>query len=248
MLDIELLFEYTSARLTVPEEQAMAAKKKAKKLSQRQESILLFIEECIAERKHPPSIREICDHCDVSSTSVADYNLKRLEELGYIERTSKVSRGIQVSRPIGPLRETEETVHVPLYGQIAAGDPISIPEADVPPEDYIEVARNLLHSPPGRPLFALRVRGQSMIDALIDDGDIVVVAHQETAENGDMVAAWIESREEWTLKRFYRSGESVTLRPANPMLFTEQDVAEKLTFPASDVKISGRVCLVVRQV
>nr|MBA3533778.1 repressor LexA [Ardenticatenales bacterium] len=137
---------------------------------------------------------------------------------------------------------------VPLYGRIAAGDPISMPQADVPPESYIDIARELLRAPANKELFALRVRGQSMIDALVDDGDIVVLAHQETANNGDMVAAWIESREEWTLKRFYQNSDRVTLRPANPMMFTEQDIQQKFTFPAEDVKISGKVCLVLRQI
>lgn len=226
----------------------MAAKKKSKKLSQRQAAILAYIEECIATRKHPPSIREICEHCEISSTSVADYNLKRLEELGYIERASKVSRGIQVLNPQGALLESEEGYRVPLYGRIAAGDPITLPENDVPAAEYLDIARELLRAPANKRLFALRVRGHSMIDALVDDGDIVVLAHQETADNGDMVAAWIESREEWTLKKFYQEKERVILRPANPLMFSEEDIQQRFTFPAEDVKISGRVCLVLRQI
>ena len=226
----------------------MAGKKKSKKPSERQERILLYIESCIAERRHPPSIREICDECDISSTSVADYNLKKLEEMGYIERTNKVSRGIQVIKPIGALLESDVSLNVPLYGRIAAGDPIAMPDPDVVPEDFIEIARTLLRLPPNREVFALQVSGQSMIDALVDDGDIVVLTHQQTAENGDMVAAWIESRQEWTLKRFHQNGDAVTLRPANPTMFTEKDIHERFTFPATDVQISGRVCMVLRQV
>lgn len=225
----------------------MAAKKKEKKLSERQRSILLYIEECIATQTHPPSIREICEECEISSTSVADYNLKRLEALGYIDRKSNISRGIQVVRPIGALLESEEKYNVPLYGSIAAGEPIFTPDNEVPAEQYIEIARNLFRSPTNKTLYALRVKGQSMIDALVDDGDIVILSHQETADNGDMVAAQIRN-EEWTLKRFYRHGSKVELRPANPAMFTEEDVKQKFTFPAGDIKISGKVCLVLRQI
>jgi repressor LexA len=222
-------------------------KTKKKEMSPRQECMLHFIEKCIATRKRPPSIREICDECGISSTSVADYNLNRLAELGYIDRTSKVSRGIEVIRPVGAMLESEQTINVPVYGKIAAGDPIYMPDSDVRPEEFVELARNLLKTPKSKKLFALRVEGQSMVDALVDDGDIVVLSHQETANNGDMVAAWIESREEWTLKKFFQSGETVTLRPANPAMFTEEVISQRFTFPAQDVKVSGKVCLVVRQ-
>lgn len=223
------------------------AAKKVKKLSARQESILLYIEECIVTRKHPPSIREICEHCQISSTSVADYNLKRLEAMGYIDRQSNISRGIQVLRPMGALLEADGKYNVPLYGTIAAGEPIFTPNNDTPPEKYIEIARGLLRAPANKTFYALRVKGQSMIDALVDDGDIVVLAHQETANNGDMVAAQIRN-EEWTLKRFFQRGNTVELRPANPAMYTEQDIKHKFTFPAGDVKISGKVCLVLRQI
>ncbi len=223
----------------------MAAKNKTG-LSKRQQRILLFIEQCIVDRSQPPSIREICDHCDISSTSVADYNLKRMEEKGYISRMSNVSRGIQVLRPNGPMLETEEAYNVPLCGKIAAGTPIPLPEESVP-EDFIEIAKKHLRAPAGRKLFALRVEGQSMIDALVDDGDVVILSSQETADNGDMVAAWIKSREEATLKRFYQQGDRVVLRPANRAMFTEEQIKKDFTFPASEVQISGKVCFVFRQ-
>lgn len=228
----------------------MMAKRKSKPLSQRQSKILSYIEHCIASYNHPPSIREICDECNISSTSVADYNLKQLEKKGYIERKSNVSRGIQVLRPIGSLQKEKNTVRVPLYGTITAGQPIYTPNNDMLAEEYIELSRELFSAPFGKELYALRVKDQSMIDALVDDGDIVVLAHQETANNGDMVAAQLlrDGQYEWTLKRFHQEGEIVQLRPANPAMFTEQDVLEKFTFPAQDVKISGKVCLVIRQV
>jgi repressor LexA len=159
-----------------------------------------------------------------------------------------VSRGIQVIRPIGPLLETEGDYTVPLYGDIAAGEPIPIPQEDFRPEEYIEVTKKLLRVPPGSNLYALRVKGQSMIDALVDDGDVVVLTHQSTAESGDMVAAWIKSREEATLKRFYQSGEKVTLKPANPLMYSEEDIKRDFTFPATDVQIDGKVHLVLRRV
>ena len=226
----------------------MSPKRPKSELSDRQKSILHFIEKRIARKMPPPSIREICEGCDISSTSVVDYNLKRMEALGYIDRTGKVSRGIQVLRPIGALREDELKVNVPLYGRIAAGTPIQMPEGDRTPDDHLEVARDLLRAPVGQSLFALRVDGTSMVDALVDDGDVVILAAQETAERGEMVAAWIQSRDEWTLKKYYPKGDgTVELRPANRASFTEKDIREKFTFPATDVQISGRVCLVLRQ-
>ena len=228
----------------------MAVKKKSKKLSRRQKEILLYIEECIASNKHPPSIREICQKCGISSTSVVDYNLRRLEEMNYIDRKSNISRGIQVLSPIGALLQSASKYNIPLYGTITAGEPIFTPDNETPAEEYLEIARSLFGTSPTKPLYALRVKGQSMIDALVDDGDIVVLAHQENADNGDMVAAQIVSdgHHEWTLKRFYQRDNMVELRPANPAMFTEQDIKQKFTFPAENVKISGKVCLVVRQI
>lgn len=224
----------------------MTGKRKSKDLSPRQEKMLLFIEDCLANH-HPPSIREICESCDISSTSVADYNLKRLEELGYISRKDNVSRGIQVLRPIGTKLLDDSKVQVPLVGEIAAGKPMSVPDNDTVAEHYIEIARDLIRVTPKRGLFALRVKGHSMIDALVDDGDIVVISPQETADNGNMVAAQIRDSSEWTLKRFYKKGDKIVLQPANSSMFSEEDVRSKFTFPANDVTIAGRVCLVLRQ-
>jgi repressor LexA len=224
------------------------ADRKAKRLSERQRRMLLFIEDCIAKRSQPPSIREICDHCDISSTSVADYNLKRLEERGYISRMSNVSRGIQVTTPIGALQETEDSYNIPVLGKIAAGAPIPLPEdTDTPAEEFIELAKTHMRAPVGKQLFALRVEGHSMIDALVDNGDVVILTKQETANNGEMVAAWIRPREEATLKRFYQNGDKVTLRPANASMFTEEEIKQNFTFPAEDIQISGKVCFVFRQ-
>ncbi len=224
----------------------MTGKRKSKDLSPRQEKILLYIEDCLANH-HPPSIREICEACKISSTSVADYNLKRLEELGYIDRKGNVARGIQVVKPIGTKLLDNSKLNIPLYGKIAAGEPVYVPDADAPVEDFVEVARTMIPGAANNRLFALRVKGQSMIDALVDDGDIVVIAQQDTADNGNMVAAQIRNSSEWTLKRFYRKGDKVVLQPANSSMFNEEDVRSKFTFPANDVTIAGRVCLVLRQ-
>lgn len=229
----------------------MAAKKAKKDLSKRQESILLFIEERIVSGFPPPSIREICEECNVSSTSVADYNLKRLEALGYIDRTNRVSRGIQVIRPIGAMRDNLKEIRVPLWGTIAAGDPIEPPENDFPPEEELIIPHKLLgDGAHGKNLFALRVKGESMVDALVGDGDIVVMAPQENAEKGQMVAAWIPSKDMWTLKKYYPhdDGKKIELRPANRAAYSDDDIKEKFTFDATDVRISGRVHMVYRQV
>jgi repressor LexA len=127
---------------------------------------------------------------------------------------------------------------LPVLGQIAAGQPISVPD-DPDPEDYIEVSSDMVGA--REEVFALHVKGDSMIDALINDGDIVVLQQTDTAENGEMVAAWIEDREETTLKRFYREDGMIRLQPANPTMgpIFEQD---------SNVRIQGRVIAVIRSV
>lgn len=216
----------------------------ARGLSNRQRDILLFIEEYIADHTYPPTIRDICEGCSISSTSVVDYNLKRLEELEYIKRDSEVSRGIQVLRPIGNLTVNGRLM-VPLVGRIAAGRPIPVPGEGNTFEDaheYIELARGLVKPPRDKRLYALRVEGDSMIGDLISDGDIVIIAGQETADNGDMIAAWVDRGHgdgETTLKRIYRQGNQVMLKPSNPLM-------EEMLFPASQVQVMGRVFMVIR--
>lgn len=205
-------------------------------LSEKQQLILEFLETFIAEHDYPPSIRDIQNGCNISSTSVVDYNLKRLEEKGLIRRDREVSRAIELLNGLGERRR--RTVAVPLLGKIAAGIPIPVHPEQVAPEELIELTEDQAR---GRAnLFALRVQGTSMIDALINDGDIVVLEPRETADPGEMVAAWIEDRGETTLKRYYPEGAKVRLQPMNSTMDPIYEDADK-------VRIQGRVVATIRE-
>lgn len=197
--------------------------KEFKRLSQRQQNMMRFMHLYMQERGFPPSIREIGEECDIGSTSVVNYNLNKLVDAGYIERSGKVSRGLRIVGAIPGLTSgprvlgTAGSHRVALVGRIAAGEPISLPEDighHVEEEDYITVPPQLLGGYDDE-VFALTVRGDSMIDSMIQDGDIVILRQQNTAENGEMVAAWLTEENETTLKHFYREADRIRLQPAN---------------------------------
>ena len=151
-----------------------------KHISKRQERILEFLGEYIEENGYPPSIREIGTAAGISSTSVVSYNLRRLEEKGYISRDKEVSRGLKLTSAAFAQVQVapEAVVRVPVLGRIVAGAPIPVPASDFPlmGDETIELTRDILGDPTG--LYALQVEGDSMIDALVHDGDIVVMRHQ----------------------------------------------------------------------
>lgn len=210
-----------------------------KDLSRRQQSILEFIERFLDENDYPPTIRDIQTDLGISSTSVVDYNLKALEARGYIRRNSKISRGIElVNRGSG----RRNVVAIPVIGQIAAGLPIPVP-GDLEGSDVtetVELGSDLVRGT-GQDLFALRVKGLSMIDAFINDGDVVVLRKQETCENGETVAVWLRDQRETTLKKFYLEGDRVRLQPENRTM-------EPIYTPAENVEVQGRLVTVVRSV
>jgi repressor LexA len=201
-----------------------------KGLSAKQQSILKFMREFINERDYPPSIRDIQEGCDISSTSVVDYNLKALETKGFIKRDREVSRGIEL---LDGGKRRARTVSVPIIGTIAAGQPIPVPSNDNVDFDNVYEATEEMTR--GREnVFALKVRGTSMIDALVNDGDIVILEQTAAADDGDMVAAWLKKENEATLKKFYREGDRVRLQPANSTM--------KPIFTAADnVEVQGKV-------
>ncbi|RIK46281.1 MAG: repressor LexA [Chloroflexi bacterium] len=208
-----------------------------KQLSRRQQSILEFIESFSDERSYPPTIREIQEGLGISSTSVVDYNLNVLEQHNLIRRNRNISRGIELAtRPAA----RRGVVVIPVIGRIAAGEPIPVPD-DLSMQEYpdaIELGADVLGSRTDG-LFALRVKGHSMVDALINDGDVVVLRHQETCENGDTVAVWLKDERETTLKRFYQEGARVRLQPANVTMspiYTTPD----------NVEIQGKLVTVIR--
>ncbi|MDI3341188.1 MAG: transcriptional repressor LexA [Sphaerobacter sp.] len=208
-----------------------------KPLSRRQQMMLDYIERFLEENTYPPTIREIQRDLNISSTSVVDYNLNILEQRNLIRRNRNISRGIElVNRPL-PARNV---VQVPVIGQIAAGEPIPVPEDLVIDEttETINISTDLT-GPRTDGLFALRVKGLSMVDALINDGDIVILRHQQTCENGDTVAVWLRAEKETTLKRFYHEGTRIRLQPANATMspiYTTPD----------NVEIQGKLVTVVR--
>ncbi|MBE0481166.1 MAG: repressor LexA [Dehalococcoidia bacterium] len=208
-----------------------------KALSLKQRRILAFLRQFREEKDYPPTIRDIVRGCGISSTSVVDYNLNVLEREGYIRRDREVSRGIEVLD-----RERSRVVRVPLIGCIAAGEPMPVPTSDtweLEPLETIEVSSDLTRDRDW--VYALRVKGTSMIDALISDGDIVIMQQANTAGDGDMVAAWLKNEGEITLKKLYREADRVRLQPANSQMkpiFTE----------AGNVEVQGRVVGVIRHI
>ncbi len=218
-----------------------------KELSARQKQILAYIEDFLTKKGYPPTIREIQGHLKPAasgkpvSTSVVDYNLNILEDRNYIRRNRHISRGIELINP--PVAVTGgNRVAIPLVGQIAAGQPIAVPEdlAEGEFAENVELSPELL---PQRTdgLFALRVKGHSMVDALIGDGDIVVLRPQATAENGETVAVWLKDQKETTLKRFYHEGARVRLQPANVTM-------DPIFTTPENCEIQGRLVSVFRTV
>jgi repressor LexA len=210
----------------------------AKELSPKQQGILRFIRGFIEQHDYPPSIRQIQEGCRISSTSVVDYNLKALERQGFIRRDREVSRAIEVLERGG---RRPRTMAIPIIGRIAAGQPIPVPAADTwnsaDYDEVIEVTRDMIG---GREdVYGVRVQGSSMIDALVNDGDIVLMQATNSADNGDMVAAWLKREQEATLKHFYREGERVRLQPAN-------ETMAPIYTDAANVEIQGKVVLTLR--
>ncbi len=210
-----------------------------KKLSGRQQAILDFIGDFLDNNDYPPTIRDIQHELNISSTSVVDYNLKVLEDRDLIRRNRNISRGIEL---VGRTPGRSTMVSIPVIGQIAAGQPIPVPEAfsEYDVSSMIELSPELAPNN-GHNLFALRVKGYSMIDALINDGDIVVLKQQATCENGDTVAVWLKDERETTLKRFYLEGDRVRLQPENRTM-------DPIYTAAANVEIQGRLVSVHRQV
>lgn len=200
-----------------------------KDLSPKQQKILDFLRRFIREKNYPPSIRDIQEECGISSTSVVDYNLKALERMGHIHRDREVSRAIELLDGSG---RRARTISVPIIGQIAAGQPIPVPEGSVDYSETVEVTEEMTG---GREnVYALRVKGNSMVDALVNDGDLVIMQQAADADNGEMVAAWLKREQEVTLKKFYSEGSRIRLQPAN-------EAMKPIYTDADNVEIQGKV-------
>jgi len=220
-------------------------------LSDRHKKILEVLEHYQESIGYPPSIREIGKAADISSTSVVNYYLDQLEEMGYIERDRKVSRGMRLLKDVaGQIIETVQSVAddlmlIPLAGRIGAGIVVQPPTSDFgvfSPDEGVEVARSMLPAKEQTaPLYALEVQGNSMIDAMVNDGDIVIMKPAQVANNGEMVAVRIKDEDETTLKYFYRENGRVRLQPANP---TMQPI---IIDNPNNIEVQGKVVLVIRQ-
>lgn len=209
-------------------------------LSERQQKILEFVKSFTLDNGYPPTIREIGRAVNISSTSVVNYNLDALQRAGFITRDRTISRGIRMAEGLGQLANASvNLVKVPLLGRIAAGEPLMVfADAYNEAEDTIDVPKDMV--PTEKDIYALEVQGTSMIDALINDGDIVIMRHTESADNGDMVAAWLPEQEETTLKRFFHEGKKIRLQPENQTM-------EPIYVDPDKVEIKGRVVAVLRQ-
>jgi len=217
--------------------------RKSKGLGERHQKILDFLQEYQRANKYPPSIREIGEKTGISSTSVVNHYLDQLEKKGMIERDRKISRGVRLSGS----NISADTFRVPMLGRIAAGLPLPELEAGVSymtdnESNAVEIARSLLPAKEkGDNLFALEVKGDSMIDAMINDGDIVVLRPATDARNGEMVAVWLPRDNEATLKYFFREKDRYRLQPANP---TMKPIFVKKSEP---LEIKGKVVMVIRK-
>jgi repressor LexA len=215
---------------------------------ERRQRIVDFIARTVDERGYPPSVREIADAVGLASTSAVHHHLIALERDGLLQRGGKHSRALRLTaRPkpvpsepapsesakVTPFRMPveRETLTLPVMGEIAAGQPI---EAYEDPAETLEVPASM---DAREDSYVLRVRGKSMIDALIDDGDFVIVQPQATARDGDIVVALLEDNGV-TLKRFFREEDRIRLQPAN---------AEMDPIYATEVQIQGKVVGVIRR-
>ncbi len=206
-------------------------------LSDRQRHMLEIIRDFSAENGYPPTIRQLGEAAGISSTSVVSYNLAILQRKGLLSRDRDVSRGLRLAgEALGGL------VQIPLLGAIAAGEPIPVPEGEFAQVELEQIAltRDMVGGQ-ADDVYALQVRGHSMIDALINDGDLVIMRHQQSAENGDMVAAWLKDEKATTLKRFYweRDRTRIRLQPANPTM-------EPIYVHPGNLEIQGKVIGVIR--
>ena len=228
-----------------------------KKLKERHKQVLDVIREYSEEHGYAPSYREICARTDITSTSMVNYYLEQLEEMGYIERSENISRSLQIKgaaqekmdQVLGTVQEAVQEISnaltIPVVGRIVASEPIPIPSSDFAlfdAETSVQVPESLIpFNTQKEDLYALEVDGDSMIDAMVNDGDLIIMKPVQEARNGEMVAVRLKDQNETTLKHFYHEGDRVRLQPANPTM------DPIYVDSSSDLEIQGSVVLVIRQ-
>ena len=234
----------------------MTPRRRSSTLTDPQIKVLKVIEDYQSTNGFPPSIRDIQEMGKFSSTSVVNYYLEQLQTMGHIKRSGRVSRGIRLVRPFSELTQSasqklqnvresvQQVLRIPVMGRIFASEPVPVPPSDfayLDAESVVSVARSML---PAREkveeLFALEVNGDSMIDAMVNDGDIVIMKPAKDVHNGDLVAIWLRDKDETTLKYFYLEDGKVRLQPANPTM--------KPIFidDPSTVDIQGKIVMIIR--
>jgi len=203
------------------------------------DKIYRVVKNYMEQHGYAPSIREIARQIDCNSTSYIKYYLDKLVEKGLIERGERKSRSIRLK---GAQVRAARGSSIPLLGRIQAGQPIHVPDSDLArydEESAIEVAEWMLPNTRSG-LFALEVQGDSMQDAMISDGDIVILQQVAQPVNGMLVAAWLKDESETTLKRYFLENGRVRLQPANPAY-------EPITAAPANVEVQGQVVLVIRK-
>jgi len=206
-------------------------------ISRRRLEILNFIRDFMRAHDYAPTVRDIVKGCRISTSSVVQYHLNRLEKEGYIRRDPLVFRSIRLLEK-DPF---EDRHRAPLLGTIAAGEPIPVLSAETwqaEAQEYVPLSEEMSRGRAG--VYALRVKGKSMIDALIDEGDVVLMQPVRNVNDGDMVAVWLRREQETTLKRLYREPGRVRLQPANAEMLPIYQNPE-------NVEVQGRVVGVIRQ-
>jgi repressor LexA len=198
------------------------------------ENILAFLRTYKEKNGYAPTLREIAQACAVKSLSVVQFHLDRLELAGAIRRDKEKSRSITLGTG------TKEYERIPVLGTIAAGHPVSVPDADTRSTagEWIDVP--LLITRGKKDVYCLHVRGNSMVDALIADGDIVVMQEAHDIRNGDVAACWLKEQQEVTLKKIYFEGDRVRLQPCNPYMAPIYERAE-------NIEIQGKLMGVIRR-
>ena len=199
---------------------------KMEKLTKRQKEIYLFLEHFIYQNGYPPSVREIGEAIGLASSSTVHGHLDRLEKKGFIRRDPTKPRAIELLQEDAPTQQMKNTIFIPILGKVTAGQPITAIE-DI--ESYFPLPTEYAHL--DGQIFMLHVVGDSMINAGIFDGDLIIVKQQTTAVNGDIVVAMTEENEA-TVKRFYKEDDYFRLQPENdalePILLKQIEIIGKV--------------------
>ena len=206
------------------------------RVSDTRSRILNFIRRFLDRRGYAPTVRDIARGCNISTPSVVQYHLNMLEEQGFIRRDPAVFRSIQLVE-----RKRQAVSSVPLLGTIAAGSPIPVPAPDswtTTPEETLQLTGELTRD--RKDIYALRVKGTSLVDAFVDNGDIVIIQQASTVEDGKLAAVWLKNQQEVTLKKIYREKGRIRLQPANKTM-------QPMYFAPEEVEIQGKVIAVLRK-